>query len=92
MTALQPNVVTSLAEAVHKSGVKDAMAQPIIDNLVKLGQDLRKGSPEQTARSPDEVLTILVDELAKAHQQGGVLNPLINMDGTDIFLDQELPY
>ncbi|KAF7967502.1 hypothetical protein HWV62_34048 [Athelia sp. TMB] len=86
MTALQPNVVTSLTDAVRKSGVKDAMAQPIIDNLVKLGQDLRKASPDRAAHSPDEVLSILADELAKAHQQGGVLNPLVNMGGTWIFL------
>ncbi|KAJ7460180.1 hypothetical protein FB451DRAFT_1045417, partial [Mycena latifolia] len=34
------------AEAVRLSGVKDALAQPIIDILVKMGQDLRKANPE----------------------------------------------
>lgn len=81
LLALQPLVATALVDAVRKSGVKDAMAQPVIEKLVKLGQDLRKSTPEQAARSPDEVTAILVDELAKAHEQGGLLNPLINMDG-----------
>ncbi|KAF7965722.1 hypothetical protein HWV62_42165 [Athelia sp. TMB] len=87
MTALQPFVATTLTEAARKSGVKDSLAQPIIDHLVKLGQELRKASPEQAARSPDEIMTILADELAKAHQQGGVLNPLVNMDGVQIHKD-----
>ncbi|KAF7982629.1 hypothetical protein HWV62_27053 [Athelia sp. TMB] len=87
MTALQPFVATTLTEATRKSGVKDSLAQPIIDHLVKLGQELRKASPEQAARSPDEIMTILADELAKAHQQGGVLNPLVNMDGVQIHKD-----
>jgi hypothetical protein len=44
MMALQPNVATTLIEAVWESGVKDALAQPIIDHLVKLSQELRKVS------------------------------------------------
>lgn len=82
LTALQPSVVTTLSDAARKSGVKDAMAQPVIDKLVKLGQDLRKATPEQAARSPDEVTAILTDELTKELQRGSVLNPLIDMDGT----------
>lgn len=81
VTSTQPFVSTSLAETARKTGVKDTIAQPIIENLVKLGQELRKGTPEQAARSPDEIMTILADELTKAHHQGGVLNPLIDMDG-----------
>ncbi|KAJ7494095.1 hypothetical protein FB451DRAFT_1336039 [Mycena latifolia] len=57
-------------EAVRASGVKDALAQPIIDLLVKMGQDLRKANPDGTSRSPDEVQTILTEELKK-HQQKG---------------------
>lgn len=66
----------------HKSGVKDAMAQPIIDKLVKLGQDLCKATPEQVVHSPDKVTAILTDKLTKELQCGSVLNPLIIMDGT----------
>lgn len=82
ITELQPSVVTTLADVARKSGVKDTMAQPVIDKLVKLGQDLRKATPKQAACSPDEVTAILTDELTKELQRGSVLNPLINMDGT----------
>lgn len=82
MTALQPNVATTLVEAVRETGIKDAMAQPIIDHLVKLGSELRKSSPTQTAHTPDEVMAILTAELLQAQGKGaGVINPLTSMDG-----------
>ncbi|KAJ6542404.1 hypothetical protein B0H10DRAFT_2180722 [Mycena sp. CBHHK59/15] len=43
----------TLTEAVRLSGVKDAQAQPIIDILVKMGQDLRKANPTGTVHSID---------------------------------------
>lgn len=73
--------MTTLTDAVRKSGIKDAHAQPIIDNLVKLGQDLRKSSPDRVAYTPDEVLAILTDELKSAQSLGRVMNPLIDMEG-----------
>lgn len=81
MTALQPAVTTTLTDAVRNSGVKDTLAQPIIENLVKLGQSLRKATPDRAAHTPDEVLSILTEELKKSHSQGRVMNPLIDMDG-----------
>ncbi|KAJ7476792.1 hypothetical protein FB451DRAFT_1461207 [Mycena latifolia] len=85
LTALEPNVATTLTEAVRLSGVKDALAQPIIDILVKMGQDLRKANPEGSALSPDEIQTILTEELKKHQQQGeGITNPLFDMDGNAI--------
>lgn len=82
MTALQPNVATTLVEAVRETGIKDAMAQPIIDHLVKLGAELRKASPTRSAHTPDEVMSILTAELLQAQQKGaGVINPLTSMDG-----------
>ncbi|KAJ7755636.1 hypothetical protein DFH07DRAFT_773318 [Mycena maculata] len=81
LTALEPNVTTTLT-VVRLSGVKDALAQPIMDILVKMGQDLRKTNPEGSTYSPDEVQTILTKELKKHQQQGeGITNPLFDMDG-----------
>jgi hypothetical protein len=82
LTALEPNIATTLTEAVRSSGVKDALAQPIIDSLVKMGMDLRKANPEGSSHSPDEVQAILTEELKKHQLQGeGITNPLFDMDG-----------
>lgn len=70
MTVLQPAVTTTLTDAVQTSGVKDSLAQPVINDLVKLGQNLRKATPDCAAHTPDEVLSILTDELKKAHSAG----------------------
>ncbi|KAH9958912.1 hypothetical protein BJV74DRAFT_799986 [Russula compacta] len=59
-TALQPAVSTTLVEAVRSSGTKDTLAQPVIDNLVKLGQQLQKNNPERAAYTLDEVQSILM--------------------------------
>jgi hypothetical protein len=48
--------------------MKDALAQPIINLLVKMGQDLQKANPEGSAYSPEEVQTTLTEELKKHHQ------------------------
>ncbi|KAJ7256585.1 hypothetical protein C8J57DRAFT_1649924 [Mycena rebaudengoi] len=56
LTALEPNIATTLTEAIRLSGIKDTLAQPIIDSLVKMGQDLRKANPDGSAHSPDELL------------------------------------
>ncbi|KAJ7262385.1 hypothetical protein C8J57DRAFT_1719333 [Mycena rebaudengoi] len=88
LTALEPNISTTLAEAVRLSGIKDTLAQPIIDSLVKMGQDLRKANPDGSSYSPDEVQTILTEELKKHQQRGeGITNPLFDMDGIDMHKD-----
>ncbi|KAH9967696.1 hypothetical protein BJV74DRAFT_879922 [Russula compacta] len=51
----KPAVSTTLVEAVRSSGTKDTLAQPVIDNLVKLGQQLRKNNPERAAYTLDEL-------------------------------------
>ncbi|KAJ7622706.1 hypothetical protein B0H17DRAFT_1151594 [Mycena rosella] len=82
LTALEPNIATTLTEAVRLSGVKDALAQPIIDTLVKMGQDLRKANPEGSPHRPNEIQTILTAELKKHQRNGeGITNPLFDMDG-----------
>ncbi|KAJ7315199.1 hypothetical protein DFH08DRAFT_820801 [Mycena albidolilacea] len=74
LTALEPNIATTLTEAVRSSGVKDALAQPIIDSLVKMGMDLRKANPEGSSHSPDEVQALLTEELKKHQLQGEGIN------------------
>ena len=83
MTALKPNVATTLSDAVSGSGIKDTFAQPIIERLVKLGQQLRKGSADGSMLSPGDVLTNLTEELKKIHASSGgaVMNPLLHMPG-----------
>jgi hypothetical protein len=47
-----------------------------------MGQDLRKVNPDGSSHSPDEIQTILTEELKKHQQQGdGITNPLFDMDG-----------
>ncbi|KAF9522532.1 hypothetical protein CPB83DRAFT_917285 [Crepidotus variabilis] len=88
VTSLEPNISTTLQESVRRSGVKDALAQPIIDLMVKLGQDLRKGDGSQPPKLPDKVQAILTEELSKHQRKGhGVINPLLQMDGVDIHQD-----
>lgn len=80
MKSLQPSVATALNDMVRSTGTKDSLAQPVIDDLVKLGQRLRLATPN--TQSPDEIQAILTSELEKAHAKGrGFLNPLVTMDG-----------
>ncbi|KAJ6501774.1 hypothetical protein DFH09DRAFT_1051553 [Mycena vulgaris] len=88
LTSLEPNVATTLTEAIRLSGIKDTLAQPIMDALVKMGQDLRKANPDGSSYSPDEVQTILTEELKKHQQKGeGITNPLFDMDGVNMHKD-----
>ncbi|KAJ6582540.1 hypothetical protein DFH09DRAFT_1245966 [Mycena vulgaris] len=86
--ALEPNIATILTETVCLSGVKDVFLQPIIDILVKMGQDLQKANPEGSLYSPDEIQTILTEELKKHQQRDeGITNPLFDMAGIDMHKD-----
>ncbi|KAJ7243676.1 hypothetical protein C8J57DRAFT_1438521 [Mycena rebaudengoi] len=88
LTVLEPNIATTLTEAIHLSGIKDTLAQPIIDALVKMGQDLQKANLDGSAHSPDEVQSILTEELKKHQQKGkGITNLLFDMDGIDMHKD-----
>ena len=84
MTALEPNVATTLSDTISGSGIKDLFAQPIIERLIKLGQQLRKGSGDGSTLSPSDVLTNLTEELKAIHaSSGAVMNPLLHMPGMD---------
>ncbi|KAJ7674195.1 hypothetical protein B0H17DRAFT_946753 [Mycena rosella] len=54
-----------ILKAVRASGVKDALAQPIINIIVKMGQDLRKANPDGSSYSPDEPETVLGIDMHK---------------------------
>lgn len=82
MRALDKEAATPIERLVRESGVKDTLAQPIINNLIKLGNELRKRTAGKSAHSTDEVRVILATELEKVHSKGGVINPLLDMDGT----------
>ncbi|KAJ6608562.1 hypothetical protein B0H10DRAFT_1815561 [Mycena sp. CBHHK59/15] len=69
---LKPNVATTLTEAVRLSGVKDSLAQPIIDLLVKMGQDLRKANLEGSSYSPDEFITCYDFSVGTNHTIEGI--------------------
>lgn len=84
LKALEPNVVTALADSVKDSGIKDTLAQPIIDNLVKLGTQLRKTASGRDSLTPDIIQDILTNELKKANGSKpgpNIINPLVMMDG-----------
>jgi len=83
MVALEPNVATTLSDTISGSSIKDVFAQPIIERLIKLGQQLRKGSADGSMLSPGNVLTNLMEELKKIHASSGgaVMNPLLHMPG-----------
>jgi hypothetical protein len=66
------------------SGIKDTLTQPIIDNLVKLGAQLRKAAPGRDPITPDAIQDILTQELRKENGSKpgpNIINPLVTMDG-----------
>ena len=82
MLAFEPNIATRLIETSRDTGVEDPVAQSIIDQLVKLGQQLRQSAtPEQASRSPAEIEAILREELRAAVDNGKIYNPLLDMEG-----------
>ncbi|EIW74161.1 hypothetical protein CONPUDRAFT_170321, partial [Coniophora puteana RWD-64-598 SS2] len=86
--AKEPGATTKLTELSRTSGIKDMVAQPILESVIKLGQNLRKSSPGQAAYTPNEIEAILTEEIKKARSSSrGGINPLIEMDGVDIHKD-----
>ncbi|KAG8726155.1 hypothetical protein FRC10_007423, partial [Ceratobasidium sp. 414] len=77
--AILPKSIQKIKNAACDTGVKDALAQPVIDSLLELGKSLRKpaakGAPCQ---APSEINGILQQELQLA--QDHCVNPLLSMD------------
>ncbi|KAG9080624.1 hypothetical protein FRC06_006336, partial [Ceratobasidium sp. 370] len=77
--AVLPKTIQKIKNAACDTGVKDALAQPVIDRLLDLGKSLRKpaanGAPHQ---APSEISEILKQELQLARNH--CVNPLLSMD------------
>jgi hypothetical protein len=77
--ALKPKMIQKIKERARDTGVKDSMAQPIIEQLLDLGKELRK--PQDGARrSPQEVEQMLQMALNEARSTC-YMNPLLDMTG-----------
>ncbi|KDQ15035.1 hypothetical protein BOTBODRAFT_109086 [Botryobasidium botryosum FD-172 SS1] len=87
MWGLDPGATSTLEGMVRDSGVKDSLAHPTIEGMIRLGIDLRRRVPGITAKSPEEVWELLNAELNKKGGADGMINPLLDIDGIDIHLD-----
>lgn len=80
MRALAPNSHTALEKMVRKAGVKDSVAQPIIECLVTLGNEVWK-RPDIAPATSAETQEILNGELRRLKGMGPIQNPLLEMKG-----------
>ncbi|CEL62718.1 hypothetical protein RSOLAG1IB_05075 [Rhizoctonia solani AG-1 IB] len=85
---LKPRMITKVKEDITATGIKDPVAQPLIDRLLALGRDLLKPDKNGILRSPEEILEIMQTEVDNARNIG-FMNPLLDMEGlgVDIHLD-----
>ncbi|KAG9089001.1 hypothetical protein FRC06_001747, partial [Ceratobasidium sp. 370] len=84
--AILPKTVQKIKHAARDTGVKDALAQPVIDRLLDLGKSLRKPAAKGTpCQAPSEIGGVLQRELQLARDH--CVNPLLSMDGVDIHRD-----
>ncbi|KAG8711711.1 hypothetical protein FRC11_002079, partial [Ceratobasidium sp. 423] len=85
---LKPRMIQKVKDHVSDSGIKDPIAQPLIDRLLGLGKDLLKVDNSGFRRTAQEVEDMLKIELATARKIG-YMNPLLDMEGlgVDIHLD-----
>ncbi|KAF8694557.1 hypothetical protein RHS03_08166, partial [Rhizoctonia solani] len=86
--ALKPRMIQKVKDHVSDSGIKDPVAQPLIDRILTLGKDLLKADENGSCRPAQEVEDILKVEVATA-RKNGYINPLLDMEalGVDIHLD-----
>ncbi|EIW74429.1 hypothetical protein CONPUDRAFT_160132 [Coniophora puteana RWD-64-598 SS2] len=90
--AYESGASTKLAESSRASGVKDPIAQPILDSMIKIGQEIRKNNPHRVAKAtPEEVQALLDAELRKARSRGSVINPLLQMDDYGVDINKDTP-
>ncbi|CUA75716.1 Dynein heavy chain, cytoplasmic [Rhizoctonia solani] len=85
---LKPRMIQKVKDHVSDSGIKDPIAQPLIDRLLALGKDLLKPDSSGFRRTVQEVEDILKVEVATARRVG-FMSPLLDMEelGGDIHLD-----
>lgn len=78
--ATKPKMIQRIKDRARDTGIKDSLAQPVIDRLLDLGKSLQKPAPGVTQRTAAEIEGILLKELEDAKQKG-CLNPLLDMEG-----------
>jgi len=78
MRALAPNSHTALEKMVCEARVKDSVAQPIIECLVTLGNEVWK---RQGTMSSEGIQEVLNAELRRLKALGPIQNPLLEMNG-----------
>ncbi|GAB1518686.1 hypothetical protein RhiTH_001750 [Rhizoctonia solani] len=85
---LKPRTIQKVKDHVSDSGIKDPIAQPLIDQLLTLGKDLLKPDDSGVCQTAQEVENMLKVEVATARKVG-FMNPLLDMEGLsgDIHLD-----
>ncbi|KAG9122457.1 hypothetical protein FRC07_001140 [Ceratobasidium sp. 392] len=84
--AILPKTIQKVKNHTRDTGVKDSMAQPVIDSLIDLGKSLRNPAPGTPRRSPQQIENILQEELARVRSKC-VVNPLLTMPGVNIHRD-----
>ncbi|EUC61135.1 hypothetical protein RSOL_383950 [Rhizoctonia solani AG-3 Rhs1AP] len=80
--SLEPRSGNKLRSSAVDSGVKDSLAQVVIEKLLKMGKSLRS----DPSKTPQDIQDILRNEL-KVAQRAGCENPLLKMEGVNIHLD-----
>jgi hypothetical protein len=80
MRALTPNSRTALEKMIREAGVKDLIAQPIIECLTQLGNELWS-QRRLRALSAEDVQNSLKEELSRMKSLGPIHNPLLEMPG-----------
>lgn len=78
--AIKPKMIQKIKNHARDTGVKDSMAQLVIDNLLELGKRLRNPPAGVPRRSPREVEATLQNEL-KLARANNCINPLLSMPG-----------
>ncbi|KAF8672560.1 hypothetical protein RHS04_07768 [Rhizoctonia solani] len=81
-------MIQKVKDHVSDSGIKDPVAQPLINQILTLGKDLLKADKNGSRQPAQEVEDILKVEVATA-RKNGYINPLLDMEalGVDIHLD-----
>ncbi|KAF8675524.1 hypothetical protein RHS04_06690, partial [Rhizoctonia solani] len=81
--AIKPKMIQEIKLHTQKSGIKDSVTQPFIDQLIDLRKTLQLPDKNGIYRSSKEIDSILEQELNKI--KGGLyINPLLDMPGVDI--------
>jgi hypothetical protein len=89
--ALLPGARSKVDNDLALTGVKDGIAQPIIEELVKMGIGLRKVSADNPSPQSSEIDKILAAHLESAKEKGAI-NALLEMDGMLSFGSSSLAY